>query len=151
MNTPTHALSLRQPWAWMVVHGGKGIENRRWNTNRRGEFLIHAAKGMTRDEYDDAVYFAREVNPKLVVPAFAALERGGIVGRARIVDVLPPCSAEPSLFQKPCTHPWHMPAQFGFVLEGVEALPFRALRGELGFFRVSAEQPSGLTKEHKHK
>ena len=26
------ALSLRQPWAWAVVHAGKSIENRRWNT-----------------------------------------------------------------------------------------------------------------------
>ena len=36
-------LSLRQPWAWAVVHAGKSVENRRWNTNFRGEFLIHAA------------------------------------------------------------------------------------------------------------
>jgi hypothetical protein len=41
------ALSLRQPWAHMVVHGPKHIENRRWNTSFRGEFLIHAAKGCT--------------------------------------------------------------------------------------------------------
>jgi hypothetical protein len=120
----------------MVVHGGKGIENRRWNTRARGPFFIHAAKGMTRDEYEDAVYFAREVNPALVVPKFESLERGGIIGRARIVDVIPPCAGEDSLFYKPCTHAWHMPAQFGFVLADVEPLPFRALRGELGFFAL---------------
>lgn len=133
------ALSLRQPWAWMVVHGGKAIENRRWDTRFRGPFFIHAAKGMTRDEYEDAVYFARDVNPSLVVPAFEALERGGVIGRARLVDVIPSCS-EPSLFWKPCSHPWHMPGQYGFVLADVEPLPFRPLRGELGFFAVSQEQ-----------
>lgn len=126
-------LSLRQPWAWMVVAGGKNIENRRWNTRFRGPFLIHAAKGMTRDEYEDAVFFAREVNPFLVVPPFEQLERGGLVGRARLVDVIAPCAAE-TLFQKPCTHPWHMPAQYGFVLADVERLDFVPMRGELGFF-----------------
>jgi len=125
----------------------KGIENRRWSTRFRGAFYVHAAKGMTRDEYDDAVAFARDVNPALVVPAFAALDRGGIIGRARLVDVVPPCSTEPSLFWRPCGHPWHMTEQFGFVLADVEALPFRALRGELGFFRVPSERaPAGATR-----
>lgn len=130
------ALSLRQPWAWMVVAGGKNIENRRWNTRFRGPFLIHAAKGMTRDEYDGAVAFARDVNPFLAVPPFGDLERGGIVGRARLVDVIEPCTTEPSLFWRPCTHPWHMPAQYGFVLADVERVDFRPMRGELGLFEV---------------
>lgn len=136
---PTVALSLRQPWAWMVVEGGKGIENRRWNTRFRGSFFVHAAKGMTRDEYDDAVAFARDVDPALVVPSMGLLERGGIIGRARLASVVPPCSTEPSLFWRPCDHRWHMAGQFGFVLADVEALPFRALRGELGFFKVTQE------------
>ena len=37
-------LSLRQPWAWLVVNGLKDLENRRWNTRFRGTFLIHAAQ-----------------------------------------------------------------------------------------------------------
>lgn len=138
---PRVALSLRQPWAWMVVHGGKVIENRRWNTRFRGEFLIHAAKGMTRLEYEDAVDFAHDVNRSLVVPPFEDVVRGGIVGRARLVDVIPPCVPEDfegGLFAEvECDHPWHMPEQYGFVLEGIEALPFQPLKGELGFFKVS--------------
>lgn len=131
------ALSLRQPWAWMVVHGGKTIENRKWNTTRRGPILIHAAKGMTKAEYDSAVYFAHVVNPELAIPDMAKLLRGGIIGRARIVDVLEPCL--PSNGRYPCTHGWHMPEQHGFVLEDIEPLPFRPLRGELGFFKVAAD------------
>jgi hypothetical protein len=145
------ALSLRQPWAWMVVHGGKTIENRRWNTARRGPVLIHAAKGMTRAEYDDAVDFAADVNPELVVPPRADLLFGGIVGRARIVGVHAPCTkAKPAgeavdLFAhlfggEECEHPWHMPAQFGFVLADVEPLRFRPWKGELGFFSVRGSE-----------
>ncbi len=122
------ALSLRQPWAWLVVHGGKGIENRKWNTRLRGRFLIHSSKGMTREEYDGAVAFARAVDPAIVVPAIVELERGGIVGRAMLERVLVPCQ------EQPCPHPWHMAEQFGFVLANVEPLPFRPLKGCLGFF-----------------
>lgn len=132
---PDVVLSLRQPWAWMVVHGGKSIENRKWNTRFRGAFLVHAAKGMTIDEYGDAVAFAREVDPALRVPARDQLERGGVIGRARLVDVVAPCS-EASLFYRPCTHRWHMPEQYGFILADICALPFMPLRGELGFFKL---------------
>ncbi len=38
------ALSIRQPWAWLIANGYKDIENRSWRTNFRGEFLIHAGK-----------------------------------------------------------------------------------------------------------
>lgn len=37
------ALSLRQPWAWLVVTGYKTIETRTWKTNYRGLLLIHAS------------------------------------------------------------------------------------------------------------
>ena len=36
------ALSIKQPWAWLIVNGFKDIENRTWRTKIRGEFLIHA-------------------------------------------------------------------------------------------------------------
>jgi len=131
--TPTVALSLRQPWAWMVVHGGKTIENRRWSTRLRVPFLIHAAKGMTNDEWEDAVYFARSVDPQIDVPKRHQLAFGGIIGRARIVDVIPPHEplSLPALAEH-CEHAWHMPEQYGFVLADVAPLPFRALRGEHG-------------------
>jgi ASCH domain len=42
------ALSVRQPWAWLIVQGFKGIENRTWQTSFRGTVLIHA--GMRIDQ-----------------------------------------------------------------------------------------------------
>ncbi len=134
------ALSLRQPWAHAVVHLGKHIENRRWPTRFRGEFFIHAAKGMTRHEYEDAVCFIHEAAGIVVanmVPAHDELDRGGIIGRARLVDVIPPC-----LPDFPCDRAWHMHDQYGFVLEGVEALPFVPCIGMLGFFDVNADGSS---------
>lgn len=38
------ALTVKQPWAELIVSGTKDIENRTWRTNYRGRVLIHAAK-----------------------------------------------------------------------------------------------------------
>jgi hypothetical protein len=36
------ALTVRQPFAWAILLGGKDIENRGWSTNYRGPLVIHA-------------------------------------------------------------------------------------------------------------
>jgi ASCH domain len=38
------ALSVRQPWAWLIIAGHKDVENRSWTTTYRGPLLIHAAR-----------------------------------------------------------------------------------------------------------
>jgi len=141
-------LSLRQPFAALVVHYGKSIENRRWYTSHRGPFLIHAAKGMTRLEFDEALEFARGVLGEKC-PSEAELRSkllfGGIVGRAELVDVVSP-RPEPSLLKdvrsyypsSVTEYRWHMPEQFGFVLDDVKLVPFRECRGQLNFFEVQA-------------
>ena len=37
-------LSVRQPWAWAIIHGGKDVENRNWYTSFRGTLAIHAER-----------------------------------------------------------------------------------------------------------
>ena len=77
------ALSIRQPWAWLILHAGKDIENRDWPTRFRGRFLIHASKGMTREEYElaeDPLW--HKGGPTIDLPEFGLLDRGGIVGEA---------------------------------------------------------------------
>lgn len=44
MSTVVKVLSIRQPWAWLIVAGLKDIENRTWKTDYRGRLLIHAGK-----------------------------------------------------------------------------------------------------------
>lgn len=78
------ALSIRQPWAWLIIHGGKNVENRTWHTKHRGRFAIHASQGLTRLEYHAARDFALERGVE--VPAFADLQRGGIVGTVFLAD-----------------------------------------------------------------
>ena len=57
---PVRAISVRQPFAWAIIHAGKDVENRSPNARRQfqaavGErVLIHASKGMTADVYEHA-------------------------------------------------------------------------------------------------
>jgi hypothetical protein len=141
-------LSLKQPWAWVVVHMGKDIENRRWDTAVRGDFLIHASKGMTRDEYYSCMEFCQSVVGSSAIarfPALKALPRGVIVGAARLVDVIPPCKEcriEEGQLIMPCgkNHGWHMPEQYGFRLENIRPSPVLVeCKGTLGFFQAPTE------------
>lgn len=44
MSGDTRALSIRNPWAWLVVNGYKDVENRTWQRSFTGPLLIHAGK-----------------------------------------------------------------------------------------------------------
>jgi len=134
MNIPTNlqALSIRQPWAWLILHAGKDIENRSWPTRYRGRVLIHAGKGMTKAEYQDAREHAAAIAPHITLPAFEELPRGGIVGEMRIVD----CKAD-------SLSPWFF-GPYGFVIEDAKRMPFTSCPGALGFFRPKLDQQNLL-------
>ncbi|EMM1377110.1 ASCH domain-containing protein [Pseudomonas aeruginosa] len=120
------ALSIRQPWAWLVANGHKDIENRDWATSFRGRFLIHAAKSMTRDEYEEASDFAAYNG--VTIPAPHELERGGIVGEASIIGCVDRCNSL-----------WFF-GRYGFELADAKPLPFQPMKGQLGFFEVEVAQ-----------
>ena len=52
---PRVALSVRQPWAWALLFGGKDVENRTWSTRCRGRIWIHASKREIAEDVDYAV------------------------------------------------------------------------------------------------
>lgn len=88
---PHLALSVRQPWAWAILCAGKDIENRSWQAvnhglHYRGRVAIHAAKGMTRDEYEEGRAFIDSLG--YTCPDPSALLRGGICGSVEVVDVV---------------------------------------------------------------
>lgn len=123
MTSTNIALSIRQPWAWLVINRHKPIENRTWTTKYRGRVYIHASKGMTADEYQDAANFAMNL-AGIVVPEFHELERGGIIGSVEIVD----CVTESD-------SPWFF-GKCGFVMRDPKPLPFVACKGQLGLFKL---------------
>jgi hypothetical protein len=134
------ALSGRQPWWWAILHGGKRVENRRWNTAYRGPILLHAAKGCTEDEYHDAFIWMTQrfgLDFGNRIPELEDMPRGGIVGRARIVDVIPPGGIADAFLMpeaRGADRRWHMEEQYGFVLADVEPLSFVPCKGSLGLW-----------------
>lgn len=125
MGEPALALSVRQPWAFSILHGGKDIENRSWPTRFRGPVLIHAGLRMTKDDFEAWQLFVDAYDlrgPWLEGRTIADLKRGGIVGQVEIVD----CVREHS-------SPWFV-GEWGFVLRNPQPLDFRPCKGQLGFF-----------------
>src|SRR5271165_5444563 len=51
------ALSVRQPWAWLIVNGVKDIENRSFRTDHHGPLLIHAA--LSLDGYTENIKWVK--------------------------------------------------------------------------------------------
>lgn len=120
------ALSIRQPWAWLIIHGGKDVENRTWHTRHRGRFLVHAAKGMTGADYANACNFCHR-NGLPQPPCFDELKSkwcGGIIGSVDLVDSIDSSESR-----------WYM-GERAFVLAEPQPLPFTPLKGRLNFFEV---------------
>ena len=121
---PSKALSVRQPWAWLIVNGYKDVENRNWTRTPRfsGPLYIHASKACTRSAYQEAVDFAATINPAIQIPPLAALERGGLVG---------------TVFMEGVVHrslsPWFV-GPVGLAFSLAESIDFVPCKGQLGFF-----------------
>ena len=71
------ALTIKQPWATLIIQGNKRYEFRSWKTNYRGDLLIHAGKGIDKE----AVERLKDYLPK-------ELPKGKILGQVTLVDCI---------------------------------------------------------------
>ena len=115
------ALSLKQPFAELVVSGKKTIELRNWNTKFRGKFLIHASK------IPDS-----KAMKKL---GFEELPVGVIVGEAELIEVK---KYENDLEHKKdknkhlADSSW---GKYGFILKDIKRIKPIPAKGKLGFWK----------------
>lgn len=147
------ALSIRAPWWLAILEWGKRVENRFWKAPiaYRGPVLIHASAWWRGDEMEEEIAAAAAIargfpvtpEPPPRSRRYLMDHRGGIVGRARVVD----CrwnmgSADPwAIPAHPgLAPPWRTCGAMGIVLDDVETLPFVPLQGSLGLFDVDAER-----------
>ena len=70
-------LSIKEPWATLIINGYKEYEFRTWKTNYRGKILIHASKNI---EKENIIRF-KELN--------LDCKSGFIIGEAELVDCIP--------------------------------------------------------------
>lgn len=91
LGVPQLALSVRQPWAWAIIHAGKSLENRSKFAIAHmvpmcGPRAIHASKHMTREDYEDAREFMDGIG--VTCPPARELPRGGIIGAVEVVGMV---------------------------------------------------------------
>lgn len=134
MNAPLLALSVKQPWAALIVAGLKAVEVRTWATRVRGPVLIHASKIPDPRPEGWALVATPEVR------ALAA-RRGGILGTATLSDCVKYDTAE--AFAAACTAhrnapEWYRAAGlYGFVFHSPRVLAYHACPGRTMFFPVN--------------
>jgi len=113
---PKVAISVRQPWAWLIIHEGKNVENRTWPTGKRGPVYIHAGKKFDRAGY----LFLKEHDVKMP----GIFSPGGIIGIVDIVDCVQDCNSQ-----------WAESEMWHWVLANPRPVKFIPCKGKLGFFR----------------
>ena len=113
------ALSVKQPWAWAIMHAGKTIENRPRPTHLREVIAIHASLNPADDWRD--WYPSRAPKP----PSPDDWILGAILGFVEIVDCVEEHRSK-----------WFL-GPFGYVLANPRPLrkPF-VCKGALGFWTV---------------
>jgi hypothetical protein len=104
-------LTVRQPWASLIVDGIKDVENRSWSTDYRGRLWIHAGASRVDDEPD-----YRELA--------ADAPRGVVLGSVTLVDVV-----------RDARSPWAMSGQCHWLLAGATRLKVAVpANGRLGLW-----------------
>lgn len=139
LELPKLAITIKQPWASLIMRCGKDIENRDWPTKIRGRVAIHSSARMHRDDIADACE-AMQWIPRFSARIFTAEalyepERypvGSIVGTVEIVDCVTKSDS-----------PWFF-GPYGFVLRDPIELPEPIkCKGALGWWKVPDELRGG--------
>lgn len=113
-------LSLKQPFAELILQRKKEIELRKWNTNFRGEFLIHSSK------------VPDEKNMKKF--GFDKLPCGFILGKANLVDVKKYDNDGEFLKDKNLHLADKSWGGYGFILDNVRRIEPIPAKGQLNFW-----------------
>ena len=69
-------LTIKQPWASLIIDGNKRFEFRSWKTNYRGELLIHAGKSIDKEAYERLKEYLTE------------MPLGKIIGKVELTDCI---------------------------------------------------------------
>ena len=121
-------LSVSQPFADLIIRGKKTIELRHWNTNYRGEFLIHSPAKIRLDDC------------KRLGIDHKNLITGAIVGKATIYDTKKYQTKKELHVDRKfhfASDNYYSENTFGFLLKKAKdfKIPIPA-KGKLGFFDV---------------
>ena len=135
----SYALSIKQPWAALVVAGLKTIEIRKWATSIRGRIFVHAAIiPDKRPEGWDAV--PEELRP-------LAETVGGVIGAVDLLSCIGYRTAEKFKLdaKKHLNDPswFEAPQMYGFQFGSPAIIDFFSWKGNVRFFNVDVPDGKG--------
>src|SRR6266849_6970309 len=122
--TSIKALTIRQPWAELILRGRKPYELRSWRTNYRGPLVIHAAM---RVDSEDAKRLG--LNPETLIT-------GAFVGVAVLSDVRSYTREDARLLKKRRAGFGWFPNNFSWVLKGPRRITPVKAKGQLRLFKI---------------
>ncbi|HJZ92076.1 MAG TPA: ASCH domain-containing protein [Gemmataceae bacterium] len=133
---PTYALSIKQPWAALLVAGRKTVEVRKWATTVRGPVYIHAA-GAVDDRPDGWAQLSGEL-------LSLSNLRGGLLGTADLCGCVmyatPAAFALDGLKHLNPLDWFEQPRMYGFKFRHARVVPFARCRGSVRFFSVAVPE-----------
>lgn len=118
-------LSIKEPWASLIINGYKKYEFRSWSTKYRGEILIHASKSYDKKTLDKFKSLNINFNP------------GKIIGIVTITDCIRVTkSLEKELIEENSLVYGGILnyAGYAFKLENVKKIKPIESKGQLGFW-----------------
>jgi hypothetical protein len=121
-------LSLRQPYAELLVSGQKIIELRKWNTKFRGKFLVHASKNVNREKCESLDIDHTKLSSGMIIGMAILYDVKKYDNRTQFMRDKNRHYAEANFFDS---------YMYGFKIKNAQRLrhpiPFS---GKLGFFEV---------------
>jgi hypothetical protein len=130
------ALSLKQPFAWLIANGYLLVDDRSWGTQYRGRILIHASKGLY-----EAYYQHIRSNTDVPIPERDNLEYGGVVGIADLVLCSKPGQLPAGISREQRAHFGGVHQEYyGFLFAQARPLPLMPCAGKLGIFEIDMDK-----------
>ena len=150
-------LSVKNPFAYLILQGGKDVENRTWTTDYRGRLYIHVSGDtlpFLTDEPNLTDDYARKLevfldtlaeyyskcdiekgttaesfmNAVIDNPELWLLKSQSIIGYVDLVDIIQNSSS-----------PWSIDGQYHWILKNPTLLenPIRQVKGRLGLWNYN--------------
>ena len=129
--TIVRVLSVRQPWAELILSGRKDIEIRTWKTNYRGRVFIHAGKQVDKEALNEM--------PAEWIPQFLPI--GYLLGFVELVEIK---AYDRTDFERDKERhyndpKWYNGRQYGWVFRKHHKIVPLEMKGKLRLFKADID------------